>query len=131
MTDFEPSSASPPPDEASDVRVGSPFADHPADAATAPARDPVAGDHPTDAAEALWHVGPIGYTALGAVFAAAIASVFAAVAAWYFPSGAIAVAALGCGLALFGLGSPRRIAAAVFVLVNLGLFLLSIARVIA
>ena len=88
-----------------------------------PAATSVGGD--------AWHAGPLRYTALGAVFAAAICVGFAAVAAWYFPTGAIAVATLGSALGLFGLRSPRRITATSLVLIHLGLFLWSVSRVMA
>ena len=144
-------------------RVGSPFADDPAEATAREAASETdesrssgsadasggrsAGDlagaspvspaatsvspAPTSVGGDAWHAGPLRYTALGAVFAAAICVGFAAVAAWYFPTGAIAVATLGSALGLFGLRSPRRITATALVLIHLGLFLWSVSRVMA
>lgn len=95
------------------MRVGSPFAE-----------DPFAADdaRPT---ENLYDVGPVKYTAMGAVAASVLVLGFAAAAAYLFPAGGTIVAALGCLLSLFGMYSPWRLASAGLLAVHLFLFLLS------
>ncbi len=106
------------PDE-TDVRVGSPFA-----------VDPVSVD-PTRAIEAFYDVGPIRYTAMGAVAASIMVLGFAAAAAWWFPVGGALIAALGCVLSIFGMYSAFRITSAGLLAIHLSLFVLSYMRSLA
>ncbi len=136
MTGSDESPRAEGPATSPEVRLGSPFASDPPTAASAERvsnateLESSGTKAESSGGEYRWQLGPLRYTALGAVFAAALASGFALAAAWYLPSGAIAVATLGCGLALFGLHSPRPITAALLVLVHLALFLLSLVRVV-
>ncbi len=106
------------------VRVGSPFAVDPvpliSGAAIAPAQYK----------EVVYDVGPLKYTAIGAVSAAVMVLFFGALSVWYFPSGGSLVAGLGCALAIFGLYSPKRyrIVATFCLIAHLVLFLLCFAR---
>jgi hypothetical protein len=102
--------------EESSVRLGSPFAEDPFETDDAP---PI---------ENLYDVGPLKYTALGAVAASVLVLGFAAAAAYLFPAGGTMVAALGCLLSLFGMYSPWRLASAGLLAVHLFLFLLSYGR---
>ncbi|MDF1840986.1 MAG: hypothetical protein P1U77_06085 [Rubripirellula sp.] len=99
-----------------DIRVGSPFAVDP----TIPAAErPI---------EPFYDVGPIRYTAMGAVAAAIMVLGFASVAAWWFPSGGALIAALGCVLSVFGLYSAFRKTAISLLAIHLALFVLSYSR---
>ncbi|MDG2219922.1 MAG: hypothetical protein P8L85_00980 [Rubripirellula sp.] len=99
-----------------DIRVGSPFAVDP----TIPAAErPI---------EAFYDVGPIRYTAMGAVAASIMVLGFASVAAWWFPTGGALIAALGCVLSIFGLYSAFRKTAISLLAVHLVLFVLSYSR---
>ncbi len=102
--------------EASSVRVGSPFAE-----------DPFEADE-SRPIENLYDVGPVKYTAMGAVTASVLVLGFAAAAAYLFPAGGTMVAALGCLLSIFGMYSPWRLASAGLLAVHLCLFLLSYGR---
>ena len=99
-----------------DVRVGSPFAVDP----TIPAaKRPI---------EPFYDVGPIRYTAMGAVAASIMVLGFASVAAWWFPSGGALIAALGCVLSIFGMYSAFRKTAISLLAVHLLLFVVSYSR---
>ncbi|MEE2934794.1 MAG: hypothetical protein VYA84_02240 [Planctomycetota bacterium] len=98
------------------IRVGSPFAVDP----TVPAAE--------RAIEPFYDVGPIRYTAMGAVAAAIMVLGFASVAAWWFPSGGALVAALGCVLSVFGLYSAFRKTAISLLAIHLALFVFSYSR---
>ncbi|MDA8742994.1 hypothetical protein N9N28_00045 [Rubripirellula amarantea] len=82
------------------VRVGSPFAE-----GTAKAPPPLAA---APSGETFYDVGPMRYTAMGAVSAAIMVVFFAAMAAWWFPSGGTLIAGLGCVLAIMGMFSHFR-----------------------
>ncbi len=99
------------------IRVGSPFA-----------AEPQQAERNSKPIEAVYDVGPIRYTAMGAVAASAMVLAFGAVAAWWFPSGGVMIAALGCGLSLFGMASVYRYTSIVLLVLQLGLFLLSYSR---
>ena len=78
------------PANQADVRVGSPFRFE---------ASPIAGtkiQRPLAKPEAFYDVGPLRYTAMGAVAAAVLVLGFAAAAAWWFPGGGTIIAALGC-----------------------------------
>lgn len=92
------------------VRIGSPFA-----------VDPFEFD-PSRAIEAFYDVGPLKYTAMGAVAASALVLCFGLVAAYVFPAGGTMIAALGCVLSIFGMYSSYRLTAAALLAVHLGLF---------
>jgi hypothetical protein len=96
--------------------VGSPFAEDPFE---------IDNSRPI---ENLYDVGPVKYTAMGAVAASILVLGFAAAAAYLFPVGGAMVAALGCLLSLFGMYSPWRLASAGLLAVHLFLFLLSYGR---
>lgn len=99
-----------------DIRVGSPFAVDPTIPAAARPIEP------------FYDVGPIRYTAMGAVAAAIMVLGFASVAAWWFPSGGALIAALGCVLSVFGLYSAFRKTAISLLAIHLALFVLSYSR---
>ena len=101
------------------VRVGSPFAIDP-DNLPGPDWRAVQGKP-----ELFYDIGPLKYTAIGAVAAAVMTLGFAAAAAWWFPGGGTMIAALGCVLSIFGLYSPHRLSAAACLALHLTLFLLS------
>lgn len=101
------------------LRVGSPFAVDPF--------DPLAG-LPTKKIEPFLDVGPIRYTAMGAVAASLMVVGFATVATWWFPSGGALIAALGCLLSIFGLYSSYRVTSASLLAVHLCLFVVSYGR---
>ena len=109
------------------IRVGSPFAIDPDPVATASIVHPKKSASP----EAFYDVGPLRYTALGAVAAAVMVLVFAIAAAWWFPSGGTLITGLGCVLSIFGLYSPipKRSAGCLFL--HVALFTLCYARTIA
>lgn len=96
------------------IRVGSPFA-----------TDPLPSFQDSKPIEAFYDVGPIRYTAMGAVAASAMVLVFGAAAAWWFPGGGVLIAALGCGLSLFGAASAYRFTSLVLLAAHLGMFLYS------
>jgi len=104
-----------PSDDTAEIRTGSPFAVDP------PETPPAVADESPE----LWEDGVLTYTALGATLASSVVTLFAAAALWWFPGGGIVVAALGCGLALFGLCSPRRLASGCLLAIHLGLFFAS------
>jgi len=99
------------------IRVGSPFA-----------VDPVPSLPESKPAEAFYDVGPIRYTAMGAVAASAMVLVFGAAAAWWFPTGGVLIAALGCALSLFGMSSAYRITSIGLLATHLGMFVYSYIR---
>jgi hypothetical protein len=117
-----PGQSEPPIDEA--IRVGSPFAVDP---------NPIAGtsiQRRRVKPEAFYDVGPLRYTALGAVSAALLVLGFAAAAAWWFPGGGTIIAALGCALSIFGLYSNRKMTASGCLVLHLLLFMISYSRAI-
>lgn len=101
------------------VRKGSPFAVDPPP--LAPQIRPI---------EVVIDGGPLRYTAMGAVAAAAMVLAFAMAATWWFPGGGTLIAALGCVLSIFGLYSNYRYTAATFLLFHLALFIASYGRTI-
>jgi hypothetical protein len=103
----------------SPIRFGSPFAIDPI--STRPAR-PI---------ERLYDVGPVRYTAMGAVAASVMVLGFAGAGAWWFPAGGALIAALGCVLSIFGLYSTHRLASAGLLAIHLCLFVLSYGRSLA
>ena len=102
------------------IRIGSPFSVDPAP--SVPESKPV---------ETLYDVGPIRYTAMGAVASSAMVFAFGAAAASWFPTGGVLIAALGCGLSLFGLASAYRVASIGLLFAHVGLFLFCYIRSIA
>ena len=98
------------------VRVGSPFA-----------IDPITTE-PAKPIEVLLDVGPIRYTAMGAVAASIMVLTLAAAAAWWFPAGGALIAALGCVLSIFGMYSTYRVTSAGLLAVHLFLFVLCYGR---
>ena len=98
------------------VRVGSPFA-----------VDPFAPQS-SKRVEAFHDVGPLRYTAMGAVAASIMVLAFAGAASWWFPAGGALIAALGCVLSIFGLYSSFRIASSGLLAIHLSLFVLSYVR---
>ena len=101
------------------IRVGSPFAVDPIDPLT---------ETPAKKIEPFLDVGPIRYTAMGAVSASFMVVGFAAVATWWFPAGGTLIAALGCVLSIFGLYSSYRYTSAGLLTVHLCLFVVSYGR---
>lgn len=99
----------------SPVRVGSPFATDPFETHATPI-------------EQIYDVGPLRYTAMGAVAAAAVVLFFALVGFWWFPAGGAMIAALGCMLSIFGLYSTFRYTSAGLLTVHLALFVMSYGR---
>lgn len=93
--------------QAAQVRRGSPFA-----------IDPVTV-RPVDN---FVDMGPIRYTAMGAVAASILVLAFAAAATWWFPAGGTLIAALGCVLSIFGLYSTHKLISAGLLAVHLSLF---------
>ncbi|MFK8113507.1 MAG: hypothetical protein AB8B91_14980 [Rubripirellula sp.] len=93
--------------EGETIRIGSPFAADPFQL------QPV---------EVLYDVGPIRYTAMGAVAASVMVIAFALAAAFWFPSGGTLISALGCALSIFGLYSNYRYVAAGLLATHLGIF---------
>jgi len=105
------------------IRVGSPFAVDP------PEIEPMlAAATRVYSGPSLYDLGPLRYTAMGSVAAAALVVGFGAAAAWWFPSGGTIIATLGCGLALFGMVSVYRFTSSFLLLVHLSLFVLSFFR---
>ncbi|TWU56697.1 hypothetical protein Poly51_26140 [Rubripirellula tenax] len=101
---------------AESVRIGSPFA-----------VDPLPQ---TVAIEPLLDVGPMRYTAMGAVAASMMVVGFASAALWWFPAGGALVAALGSVLAISGLFSNYRTASLVLLFVHVGLFVANYSQVL-
>lgn len=99
----------------SPVRVGSPFATDPFETQATPI-------------EQIYDVGPLRYTAMGAVAAAGVVLFFAFVGFWWFPAGGAMIAALGCMLSIFGLYSTFRYTSAGLLTVHLALFVMSYGR---
>ena len=95
-----------------EIRIGSPFATDPSLVVLEPR-----------SVETFYDVGPIRYTAMGAVAASVMVLAFGATAAWWFPTGGVLIAALGCGLSLFGLASVYRFTSIGLLVAHLGLFL--------
>ena len=106
-------------DDSMPIRVGSPFAVDPI--------DPLAGIQ-AKRIEPFLDVGPIRYTAMGAVAASVMVLGFAGVAAWWFPAGGALIAALGCVLSIFGLYSTYRLPSSALLAIHLYLFVLSYVR---
>lgn len=102
--------------EDSPLRVGSPFA-----------VDPLI-ESPIKRVEPFLDVGPIRYTAMGAVAASVMVLGFASAAAWWFPTGGALIAALGCVLSIFGLYSRYRFTSAGLLSLHLCLFVFSYGR---
>ncbi len=100
------------------IRYGSPFAVDPVIAAPLPPSKP----------EVIFDVGPMKYTAMGAVAASAMVLIFAGFAAWWFPGGGTLIAGLGCMLAIFGMFSHYRLRAFGCLALHLMLFMLSYSR---
>jgi hypothetical protein len=100
----------------SPIRVGSPFA-----------VDPVATKL-VKRIEPFHDVGPVRYTAMGAVAASIMVLAFAGTAAWWFPAGGALIASLGCVLSIFGLYSSYRVTSAGLLAVHLCLFVVSYGR---
>jgi len=98
------------------IRAGSPFA-----------TDPIAA-LPAKTTEPLLDVGPMRYTAMGAVAASVMVLGFAGTAAWWFPAGGALIAALGCVLSIFGLYSTYRKTSAGLLAIHLCLFVVSYGR---
>ena len=101
------------------IRIGSPFAVDPI--------DPLAGI-PAKRIEPFLDVGPIRYTAMGAVAASVMVLGFAGAAAWWFPTGGALIAALGCALSIFGLYSTYRFTSVGLLAIHLCLFVVSYGR---
>ncbi len=117
-------------EEETPIRSGSPFAtaDSPETAEGSPfaaAGSPTAAVAIEPPIEALMDVGPLRYTAMGAVAASAMVLLFAATASWWFPTGGTMIAALGSVLSILGLYSPYRFTASVLLGLHLCLFLFS------
>ena len=110
-------------DSAEEIRVGSPFIKDPDlwDGVTIAPRRP----------EKFYDLGPLRYTAIGAVAASLMVLGFAAVAFWWFPGGGTLIAALGCALAIFGLYSQHRRTASICLVLHLLLFIASYSRAIS
>lgn len=112
------------PAEDRPVRVGSPFA-----------VDPVIAEVQTDFVaapiEPLADLGPMRYTALGAVGASMMVVAFGVASVWWFPVGGTVIAGLGCGLSIFGFFSNQRIWAAGLLIVHVTLFLANYSQSIA
>ncbi|MGB7325501.1 MAG: hypothetical protein WBD31_11575 [Rubripirellula sp.] len=99
------------------IRIGSPFAVDPV------AADAISGDPMAPAViEPVMDVGPLRYTAMGATAASAMVVGFAAAAWGWFPAGGAAIAALGCGLSIFGMFSVYRFTSMGLLSVHLFLF---------
>lgn len=100
------------------VRVGSPFA-----------VDPRVSNSPPPA-ESLQELGPMKYTAMGAVGASILVVGFGVAAAYFFPAGGTLVAALGCLLSILGMYSSYRLTAACLLTLHLCLFVFSYGRIL-
>lgn len=106
------------------IRVGSPFRGNPTDG-DLPIAVPV-----TEIEAAYGDYGPFLYTAMGASGAAVAVLLFAALGAWWFPTGGALVAVLGTILSIVGLFSTKkfRYAAITMLPLHMGLFFLSYIR---
>lgn len=100
------------------IRHGSPFAVDPAWDAPLEPREP----------ELFLDVGPLKYTAMGAVAASAMVVLFASAAAYWFPGGGTLIAGLGSVLAIFGLYSHYRLRALLCLIAHLVLFMVAYGR---
>ena len=109
--------------DSDEIRVGSPFIKDPDlwDGVVVAPRKP----------ERFYDLGPLRYTAIGAVAASVMVLGFALVAFWWFPGGGTLIAALGCALAVFGLYSQHRRTASVCLILHLLLFIASYSRAIS
>lgn len=107
-------------DTPTEYRKGSPFRGDPFDE---PLEDLVEADASavTKVPEIL-DVGVMRSTASGAAIASLIILVFAAASAWTFPSGGIAVSALGCLMAVVGMTSPMSKTSIGCLLLHVSLF---------
>lgn len=102
----------------STIRVGSPFA-----------KDPFEADADRWI-EAFHDIGPLRYTAMGAVSASTMVAAFAAAACYFFPIGGVLIAGLGCVLSLFGMYSSYRYTAGGLLAIHLCLFMISYGRIL-
>jgi hypothetical protein len=109
----------------SKIRSGSPFANEPEDL-----WDDFLPSDQEFTPESFYDVGPLKYTAIGAVAAAVMVLAFAAASSWWFPGGGTLIAALGCTLSVFGLYSPHKRWAGVCLMLHLMLFLFSYSRAV-
>ncbi len=103
------------------IRVGSPFRGEPEPAEFVPQviiREQVVGS-------------PLAYTAIGAVTASALVLFFGLLGAFWYPTGGLLVASLGCVLSVFGLFSKRRYIALGLLVAHLAIFLFSLAGMTA
>jgi hypothetical protein len=98
------------------IRIGSPFA-----------VDPMAQIAKRQI-EPFYDVGPVRYTAMGAVAASVMVLGFATAAAWWFPGGGALIAALGCVLSIFGMYSVFRLTSVALLALHLVLFVISYGR---
>tara|TARA_R110002049_G_scaffold47902_1_gene138438 strand:+ start:153894 stop:154331 length:438 start_codon:yes stop_codon:yes gene_type:complete len=118
-------------ESAETIRVGSPFAVDPNPEFPG---TPTASTTNTTATavspEVFYDVGPLRYTALGAVAAAVLVLLFAIPATWWFPSGGTLIAALGCVLSIFGMYSPIPKRSAAVLAVHVVIFLFCYGRII-
>ena len=103
------------------VRVGSPFAVDPPPVRVVVAKEALPP-------EQIYDVGPMRYTAMGAVAAAVMLIGFAVAAAVWFPGGGTMIAAWGCVLSILGLYSPMSRRSAGCLIVHTALFLICYAR---
>ncbi len=110
------------------IRVGSPFAVDPPERLVTTSGD--SSRSISNDIEAFYDVGTIRYTAMGAVLASVMVLGFGGVAAWWFPAGGVMIAALGCGLSLFGMASVYRFTSIGLLVAHLGMFLYSYSRAI-
>ena len=107
------------------IRVGSPFAVDPEPASAGLVILPTYSPP-----EAIYDVGPLRYTAMGAVGAAVMVMGFGIAAAFWFPAGGTLIAALGCLLSIFGLYSPIPMRSAACLVVHAALFMLCYSKTI-
>lgn len=106
-----------------EIRTGSPFASD-------PELTPSQVAAQTRKLEKFYDVGPLRYTAMGAVAASAMVIVFASIACWWFPGGGALIAGLGCALAAFGMFSHLRTPAIGCLVVHMALFVVSYSRLL-
>ena len=112
------------------IHVGSPFRSDPAELPASIVTVSV----PSLSGEAAYgEFGPFRYTAMGASTAAVAVLLFAAIGAWWFPTGGALVAVLGTVLSIVGLFSTKRFRLAAFAMLPLhvSLFFLSYVRSLA
>ncbi|KAA5547171.1 hypothetical protein FYK55_01820 [Roseiconus nitratireducens] len=112
-------SGDPRAEDASDVRVGSPFRTDPSGPALAAVAAGDARRRPT-----YDDLGPMQYTAIGASTAGILVLLFAVLGAWWFPAGGAMVAMLGTVLSVGGLFAAARFRYASMgtLVLHLGLF---------